>query len=191
MELLLKMINKKMYSYKGSLKILSHVMKAAYDSNATADSNGGSSAGELCTRMIENGGLKVLFPALMGKVKINTSSSSATLNKKKLKKVNGITYISAEFTGDPKTLRQEADRLRSKLGSAVVVLGSKTKGVKLIAAVTKDLLGRVHAGNLIKEIAPKIGGGGGGRPDMAQAGGKNAAGLTEALRFVETYLENK
>ena len=105
------------------------------------------------------------------------------------KEVNGITYISAEFTGDPKTLREEADRLRSKLGSAVVVLGSKTKGVKLIAAVTKDLVDRVHAGNLIKEIAPKIGGGGGGRPDMAQAGGKNADGLTSALEYVQEYLQ--
>ena len=76
------------------------------------------------------------------------------------------------------------------MGSAVVVLGSKTKGVKLIAAVTKDLVDRVHAGNLIKEIAPKIGGGGGGRPDMAQAGGKNAEGLTSALEHVEQYLQN-
>ena len=106
------------------------------------------------------------------------------------KEVNGITYISAEFTGDPKTLREEADRLRSKLGSAVVVLGSKTKGVKLIAAVTKDLVDRVHAGKLIKEIAPKIGGGGGGRPDMAQAGGKNAEGLTDALEYVQEYLQS-
>ena len=106
------------------------------------------------------------------------------------KVINGITYISAEFTGDPKTLREEADRLRSKLGSAVVVLGSKSNGVKLIAAVTKDLVGRVHAGNLIKEIAPKIGGGGGGRPDMAQAGGKNPEGLVEALDQVSIYLQN-
>ena len=106
------------------------------------------------------------------------------------KVVNGITYISAEFTGDPKTLREEADRLRNKLGSAVVVLGSKSNGVKLIAAVTKDLTSRVHAGNLIKEIAPKIGGGGGGRPDMAQAGGKKPEGLTEALDHVSVYLQS-
>lgn len=99
-----------------------------------------------------------------------------------MKVINGIQIISAEFPGEVDAMREEADRLRNKIGSGVVILGSKQKGVKLIVAVTKDLAGKsVHAGKLIKELAPLIGGGGGGRPDMAQAGGKNPDGLQTAL----------
>ncbi|MBM75688.1 MAG: alanine--tRNA ligase, partial [Proteobacteria bacterium] len=105
---------------------------------------------------------------------------------------NGIKVLSAEFSGDPKALREEADRLRNKLGSGVVVLGSRTNGVKLVAAVTKDLAGsKVHAGNLIREVAKRVGGGGGGRPDLAQAGGKNPEQLPEALSYVYSYIENE
>ena len=101
------------------------------------------------------------------------------------KTINGISVVSAEFEGDLNSLRAEADRIRNKLGSAVVVLGSRSNGVKLIAAVTKDLAGKqVHAGNLIREVAKIVGGGGGGRPDMAQAGGKNPNALPEALEKV-------
>jgi alanyl-tRNA synthetase len=72
--------------------------------------------------------------------------------------------------------------LRDKLGSAVVVLGSVVgEKPNFLAMVTKDLSGRVHAGNLIKQVAAVAGGGGGGRPDMAQAGGKDPARLDDAL----------
>lgn len=80
--------------------------------------------------------------------------------------------------------------LRDKLGSGVVVLGAKSdNGVNLVVATTKDLTKQgIHAGNLIKEIAKVTGGGGGGRPDMAQAGGKDYSKLAEALALVETLI---
>ncbi|BAD40985.1 alanine--tRNA ligase [Symbiobacterium thermophilum] len=83
-------------------------------------------------------------------------------------------------------LRNMTDAIRAKLGSGVVVLGAVTSEgkVNLVAAVTKDLAGRVHAGNLIREVARICGGGGGGRPDMATAGGKNPERLGEALNAV-------
>lgn len=87
-------------------------------------------------------------------------------------------------------LRNMTDTIRARLGSGVVVLGAVTgEGkVNLVAAVTKDLAGRVHAGKLIKEVAQICGGGGGGRPDMATAGGKNPERLGEALNAVPRLL---
>ena len=89
---------------------------------------------------------------------------------------------------DSKVLRELADKIRDKLGSGVVVLaGTDGAKVLLLAAVTKDLSARVNAGRLIKEIAPLVGGGGGGRPDFAQAGGKDPSGIDAALaRAVES-----
>jgi alanyl-tRNA synthetase len=79
-------------------------------------------------------------------------------------------------------IRNQLDRLKQKAGSAVVVVGCKDDGkVTLFAAVTDDLIGKVKAGELIKKIAPVVGGGGGGRPNMAQAGGKDPAKLEDAL----------
>ena len=100
--------------------------------------------------------------------------------------VGGIQVLAAEVSVDAKTLRDEADRLRDSLGSGVVVLGSREGGaVKLVVAVSKDLAGtKVHAGNLIREIASMVGGGGGGRPDLAQAGGKDPDALPGALDAV-------
>ncbi|MBN2266109.1 MAG: alanine--tRNA ligase, partial [Candidatus Aminicenantes bacterium] len=87
-------------------------------------------------------------------------------------------------------LRDKADELKSKLGSGVVVIGSASEGRALIvASVTKDLTGRVQAGALIKELAPVIGGGGGGRPDFAQSGGSGAAELDKALDLVPGLVE--
>ena len=86
---------------------------------------------------------------------------------------------------DAKVLRDLADKTRDRLGSGVVVLGGTDgKKVLLLAAVTKDLSKKVNAGSLIKEIAPMVGGGGGGRPDFAQAGGKDPSRLDEALERV-------
>ena len=84
-------------------------------------------------------------------------------------------------------LRNMTDAIRDKIGSGVVVLGAATPDgkVNLVAAVTKDLAGKkVHAGNLVKAVATICGGGGGGRPDMATAGGKDPAKLGEALQAV-------
>jgi alanyl-tRNA synthetase len=82
-------------------------------------------------------------------------------------------------------LRDSADRFRDKIGSGVVVLGSVSgEKVLLISVVTKDLTNRCHAGNIIKQIAAIVGGSGGGRPDMAQAGGTQPEKLDEALAKV-------
>jgi len=84
--------------------------------------------------------------------------------------------------GDPKALRQACDTLRDRLGSGVVVLGAEREGkANLLVAVTKDLSAKVHAGNLIAAIVGHVDGRGGGRPDLAQAGGTNPAGLPQAI----------
>ncbi len=102
-----------------------------------------------------------------------------------VQEVNGVKVIAAEFNGDMNAMREEADRLRNQLGSGVVVLASGTQGAKILVAATKDLAGKkVHAGNMVRALAKHIGGGGGGRPDMAQAGGKNPAGIPNALAAV-------
>jgi len=83
---------------------------------------------------------------------------------------------------DDKGLRDLADRLRDRIKTGVVVLGAADgERVLLLAAVTKDATDRFHAGNIIKALAPVVGGKGGGRPDLAQAGGKDPARLDEAL----------
>jgi len=102
------------------------------------------------------------------------------------RRVDGITVLAAEVEGvDDRGLRDLADRLREQIRSGVVVLGT-TRGERalLLAAVTSDLTPRYHAGEIIKRIAPLIGGGGGGKPDLAQAGGKDPTRLREALEAV-------
>jgi alanyl-tRNA synthetase len=109
----------------------------------------------------------------------------------KARVINGINVLAAEIaTEDPAALREEADRLRDQLGNAVIVLGSREGGtVKLVATVSKELAGkRAHAGNIVKQVALLVGGSGGGRPDMAQAGGKDGDALPGALEKVYTLL---
>jgi len=105
--------------------------------------------------------------------------------------VGGVTVLATRVDGlDDTGLRDLADRLRDRIGSGVVVLGAEREGrALLLAAVTKDLVGRVHAGNLIKVLAPIVGGGGGGRPEFAQAGGKNPGKLDEALAAVYQHVD--
>ncbi|WP_347487692.1 alanine--tRNA ligase [Desulfoscipio sp. XC116] len=101
--------------------------------------------------------------------------------------VGGIKVLAARSNAsDMDSLRAMLDLLRDKMGSGVIVLGAASGGkVNLVAGVSKDLVGRsLHAGKILKEIAPLVGGGGGGRPDMAQAGGKDPAGLDNALEKV-------
>ena len=93
----------------------------------------------------------------------------------------GVKVLAAEYSGD---LREQADRLRDQLGSALVVLmAPRGPGkVQILAAATKDVAGsKVHAGKILGAIAPLVGGRGGGRPDMAQGGGKDPAGIPAAL----------
>ncbi|MBM4442188.1 MAG: alanine--tRNA ligase [Candidatus Rokubacteria bacterium] len=102
------------------------------------------------------------------------------------RQVNGVAVIAARVDGlDADGLRAVADRLRERLGSGVVCVGGAVDGkVNLVAAVTKDLTKRFPAGKLVQEVAKAVGGGGGGRPDLAQAGGKDPAKLDEALALV-------
>ena len=97
--------------------------------------------------------------------------------------VAGVKVLALQLDGqDAKGLRAVMDQLRDKLGSGVVVLGSAVEDkVALVVGVTKDLTGRVKAGDIVARVAPLVGGSGGGRPDMAQAGGKNTAALPEAI----------
>jgi len=101
--------------------------------------------------------------------------------------VNGVKVLAARVEDvDAEGLRSFADRLRERIGSGVVVLGA-TQGDRalLVAAVSRDLAGKVHAGEIIKGIAPEVGGGGGGRPDFAQAGGRDPSKLDRALAAVD------
>jgi len=87
-------------------------------------------------------------------------------------------------------LREMADSLKQKMGSGVVVLGATDgKKVFLVVSVSKDLVARIQAGALIKEAAPLVGGGGGGRPDFAQAGGNRPGELDRALEMVPGLVE--
>jgi len=99
------------------------------------------------------------------------------------REIGGVKVLAARLDGaDAKSLRGSLDQLKDKLGSAVIVLGAADDGkATLIAGVTADLAGRVHAGKLVGELAQRLDGKGGGRPDMAQAGGPNVAGLDAAL----------
>jgi alanyl-tRNA synthetase len=95
----------------------------------------------------------------------------------------GVKMVARRVHGLDKTaLGQLADTLKNKLQSGVVVLASESDGrVSIVVSVTKDLVPRVHAGNIVRRIAPLVGGGGGGRPDFAEAGGKNPAGIDQML----------
>ena len=106
--------------------------------------------------------------------------------------VDGLQVLSERVeAGDFETLREMADLLRQKMGSGVVVLGAVFGGrPNFLAAVTKDLAGqRVNSGSLVREVAAVTGGSGGGRPELAQAGGRDASKLDEALRKVPSLLQ--
>lgn len=110
---------------------------------------------------------------------------------KDVKSANGISYIASQVNvKDMNQLRQLADQWKQKAASDVLVLATANDGkVNLLAAMTPEANQKgLKAGDLIKAIAPKVGGGGGGRPDMAQAGGKNPAGINDALAEVDAWL---
>jgi alanyl-tRNA synthetase len=104
--------------------------------------------------------------------------------------VNGTKFLISQVDGvDAKQLRDIADLLKEKLGAAVIVLASAGQAnVNLVASVGKELTKQYHAGNIIKELAGMVGGGGGGRPDFAQAGGKEPAKIDAALKRAEELI---
>jgi alanyl-tRNA synthetase len=104
----------------------------------------------------------------------------------KAREVNGAKVLAVRVQGDGKSLRELADKLRDKLGKGVVALGAEQDGKAiLLVAVTKDLTAKVKAGELVKEGARLVGGSGGGKPELAQAGGPNAGGIDQALAAIE------
>jgi alanyl-tRNA synthetase len=105
--------------------------------------------------------------------------------------IKGVKVISAEIEGvDRDAMRQLVDSLRQKLGSGVVVLGAAEDGkVALLAGVTKDLTSRLHAGKIVQAAAKEVGGSGGGRPDLAEAGGKDTSRLKTALDLVYPLID--
>jgi len=107
--------------------------------------------------------------------------------------VKGVKVLAAKLEGaDVKTLRDTLDQLKGKLKtSAIVLAASEGEKVSLIAGVTQDLISRVKAGDLVNFVASQVGGKGGGRPDMAQAGGTNAAALPKALESVKDWVEQR
>ncbi len=107
-----------------------------------------------------------------------------------VRKINGVDVLAAVVeASDVKTLRDFGDKLRDRLRSGVILLGSKAEGkAMLLCLVTKDLTDRYHAGNIIKAVAPLVGGSGGGRPDMAQAGGPKPEFLERALEKLPELL---
>jgi len=126
----------------------------------------------------------------LAQLKAKLASSAGTDLASQAEEINGIKVLAAIVEGvDSKALRDTTDQLKNKLGSAIVVLGTAADGkVSLVAGVTKDLTGRVKAGEIVNEAAKIVGGKGGGRPDMAMAGGNTPESLPEAISQVKQYL---
>lgn len=120
------------------------------------------------------------------------AQESANLSSKAID-VNGVKLLVSELSGvEPKMLRTMVDDIKNQLGSTIIVLATVAEGkVSLIAGVSKDVTDRVKAGELIGMVAQQVGGKGGGRPDMAQAGGTDAAALPAALASVKGWVSAK
>jgi len=115
--------------------------------------------------------------------RLNASKSADLIQQ--VREQGGIKVLAVKVEGDAKGLRELSDNLKDRIGSGIIVLGT-ADGVKanLLVAVTSDLTSRWKAGELIKAIAPIIGGNGGGKPELAQAGGTKPEHLAEALEAV-------
>ena len=122
------------------------------------------------------------------KGKLAARDSGDLMNQARV--IGGVKVLAAQVSiADVKTLRDYGDKLRDKLESGIILLGSKAgEKAMLLCMVTKDLAGKYHAGNIIKELAPLVGGSGGGRPDMAQAGGTQPENLSEAIAYLEKLI---
>jgi len=125
-------------------------------------------------------------------LRMKTASSSVASTAEKIKEVKGVKVLAHRVDNlERPQMRTLVDQLRDKVGSGVVVLGSAIDGrVALIAGVTKDLTGRIQAGKIIGQVAQKVGGKGGGRPDMAEAGGDKPEALDAALNDVYNVVES-
>ena len=129
----------------------------------------------------------------LGRLKSKLASSQGDELADQAVDVKGIKVLAVSLEGaDPKSLREALDKLKDKLKSAAVVLAVANDGkVSLIAGVTADLTGRLKAGELVNHVAQQVGGKGGGRADMAQAGGTDASKLPQALASVKAWVEQR
>ncbi|MDF1817518.1 MAG: alanine--tRNA ligase [Immundisolibacteraceae bacterium] len=121
----------------------------------------------------------------------SAAQASADLHEQAIT-VNDVKVLAVVLEQEPKTLRETADRLKDKLGQCVLLLATVNGGkVNLVAAVSKDLTDRLSAGELVNLAAQKVGGKGGGRPDMAMAGGKDPSGVEAALELPAQWVAEK
>ncbi len=129
----------------------------------------------------------------IGQLKTKIAQSAARDLESQAKEKNGVRYLTAKTEGlDRQQMRELADALRNKWKSAVVILtGIDDGAVSIVAAVTKDLTSRLQAGKLVGSLAQAMGGKGGGRPDMAEGGGKDPSQLPQALAQIATEVESK
>ncbi|MGF1742735.1 alanine--tRNA ligase [Vibrio profundum] len=129
----------------------------------------------------------------ISQLKEKLSAQAGASLTSKTKQISGVNVLVAQLDGaDNKALRGMVDELKNQLGSGIIMLGNVSGDkVGLIAGVTKDLTGKVKAGELVNMVAQQVGGKGGGRPDMAQAGGTDSAALPAALASVESWIEEK
>ena len=136
-----------------------------------------------------NRDLEKQIQGLNSKLASNTGTELAD----RAKQVAGINVLSCEIEGaDAKSLRVTMDQLKNKLDSGIIVIAAtKDNKVNLVAGVTQDLTQRFKAGELVNFVAQQVGGKGGGRPDMAQAGGNDPTGLQPALKSVETWVQER
>jgi alanyl-tRNA synthetase len=128
----------------------------------------------------------------LDQVRMKSAASAVASAGENVREVKGIKVLAHRADNlDRSQLRTLVDNFRNKIGSGVVVIGSVTEGkVALLVGVTKDLTGKIQAGKIVGQVAQKVGGSGGGRPDMAEAGGKNPEALDAALRESYAVVEN-
>ncbi len=138
--------------------------------------------------MARNRQLEKELEALKNKLASSAGSDLAA----NARDINGVKVLAAKLDGaDVPALRNTMDQLKNKLGSALIMLASDSDGkVTLLAGVTKDLIGKAKAGDAVKECAPYVDGRGGGKPEMAQAGGQKPEGIADALAAFSKWAES-
>ncbi len=151
-------------------------------------SGSGNTVAKVKQILEKNRGLEKELERLKAKL---ASSAGGELSSQAID-IDGIKVLAVKVDDiDSKAMRDMVDQLKNKLGNAVIVLATvKNDKVSLIAGVSKDLTGRIKAGELVNSVALQVGGKGGGRPDMAQAGGNNPAALDDALHQVPEWVRN-
>jgi alanyl-tRNA synthetase len=166
--------------------------KTRKDGASTADDDAASPAEALRAELEKRDAEIKRLTRELDQARMKSASSSAANLGDKIKEVKGVKVLAHRVDNlERPQMRTLVDQLRDKLGSGVVVVGSATDGnVSLIAGVTKDLTGRIQAGKVVGAVAQKVGGKGGGRPDLAEAGGKDAAALDSALDEVYKVVES-